>query len=102
MEGFPPIQGHFCSDGGHGGLTLIQDDIDTGNAQPIETRPCRLPLANQASADSAVEEMPALSSNSPWASGVVMVNKKRSQKIRFCVDDRPLNSAIKKDLYLLP
>ncbi|KAI3375969.1 hypothetical protein L3Q82_016500 [Scortum barcoo] len=41
-------------------------------------------------------------SDSPWASGVVMVNKKKSTKMRFCVDCRPLNSVTKKDSYPLP
>ncbi|KAL7841975.1 hypothetical protein SRHO_G00236640 [Serrasalmus rhombeus] len=41
-------------------------------------------------------------SESPWASGVVMVNKKKSQKMRFCVDYRPLNSVTKKGSYPLP
>lgn len=31
-------------------------------------------------------------SDSPWASVVVMVNKKWSPKMRFCVDNRPLNN----------
>lgn len=40
------------------GLTdLVQHDIDTGDARPIKTRPRRLPLAHQAAADSAIEEM---------------------------------------------
>lgn len=41
-------------------------------------------------------------SESPWASGVVMVNKKKSQRMRFCADYRPLNSVTKKDSYPLP
>lgn len=40
------------------GLThLVQHDIDTGDARPIKTRPRRLPLAHQAAADGAIEEM---------------------------------------------
>lgn len=89
------------------GLThLVQHDIDTGDARPIKTRPRRLPLAHQAAADSAIGEMLRAGiiepSDSPWASGVVMVNKKRSTKMRFCVDYRPLNSVTKKDSYPLP
>ncbi|KAI3360686.1 hypothetical protein L3Q82_002556 [Scortum barcoo] len=89
------------------GLThLVQHEIDTGDAQPIKTCPRCLPLAHQAAADSAIDEMLKAGiiepSDSPWASGVVMVNKKKSTKMRFCVDYRPLNSVTKKDSYPLP
>lgn len=89
------------------GLThLVQHDIDTGDARPIKTRPRHLPLAHQAATDNVISEMLRAGisepSDSPWASGVVMVNKKKSLKIRFCVDYRPLNSVSKRDLYPLP
>ena len=89
------------------GLThLGQHEIDTGDARPVKTRPRRLPLAHQTAADSAIDEMLSAGiiepSDSPWASGVVMVNKKKSSKMRFCVDYRPLNSVTKKDSYPLP
>ena len=89
------------------GLThLVQHEIDTGDAQPIKTRPRRLPLAHQSAADDAIDEMLEAGiiepSDSPWASGVVMVNKKKSPKMRFCVDYRPLNSVTRKDSYPLP
>ncbi|KAL7865827.1 hypothetical protein SRHO_G00110740 [Serrasalmus rhombeus] len=97
----------FALTEGKVGLThLLQHEIDTGDAKPIKTRPRRLPLEHQAAADSAIEEMLRAGiiepSDSPWASGVVMVNKKKSQKMRFCVDYRPLNSVTKKDSYPLP
>ncbi|CAI5690254.1 unnamed protein product [Oreochromis niloticus] len=41
-------------------------------------------------------------SDSPWASAVVMVPKKNSPRMRFCVDYRPLNKVTKKDSYPLP
>ncbi|RVE62229.1 hypothetical protein OJAV_G00155100 [Oryzias javanicus] len=89
------------------GLThLVQHEIDTGDARPIKTRPRRLPLAHQVAADSAIEEMLRGGiiepSDSPWASGVVMVKKKKGPKMRFCVDYRPLNGVTKKDSYPLP
>ena len=40
-------------------------------------------------------------SSSPWASPVVLVNKKNGKK-RFCVDYQKLNNVTKKDQYPLP
>ncbi|CAI5687756.1 unnamed protein product [Oreochromis niloticus] len=41
-------------------------------------------------------------SDSPWASAVVMVPKKNSPRMHFCMDYRPLNKVTKKDSYPLP
>lgn len=72
------------------GLThLVQHKFDTGDARPIKTHPRRLPLAHQAAADSVINEMLTAGiiepSDSPWASEVVTVNKKKNQRMRFCV-----------------
>ena len=40
-------------------------------------------------------------SNSPWASAVVLVQKKDG-KLRFCIDFRKLNAQTVKDVYNLP
>ena len=40
-------------------------------------------------------------SKSPWASPVVIVDKKGGQ-LRMCVDFRPLNKVTKADAYSLP
>ena len=64
------------------GLThLVQHEIDTRDARTIKTRPRRLPMAHREAANRAVEEMQRDGiielSDSPWASGVVMVFRKR-------------------------
>ena len=64
------------------GLThLVQHEIDTRDARPIKTRPQRVPMAHREAANRAVEEMQRDGiielSDSPWASGVVMVFRKR-------------------------
>lgn len=41
-------------------------------------------------------------SSSPWASPVVLVKKKNSDKYRFCVDYGILNSRTERDSYPLP
>ena len=89
------------------GLThLVQHEIDTRDARTIKTRPRRLPMAHREAANRAVEERQRDGvielSDSPWASGVVTVSKKRSTRMRFCLDYRPLNSVTRKDSYPLP
>ncbi|XP_030595635.1 uncharacterized protein K02A2.6-like, partial [Archocentrus centrarchus] len=89
------------------GLThLVEHVIDTGDARPVKMRPRRLPLAHQEAADQELREMLKMGiiepSESPWASAVVMVPKKNSPRMRFCLDYRPLNKVTKKDSYPLP
>ncbi|XP_039453944.1 LOW QUALITY PROTEIN: uncharacterized protein LOC120432803 [Oreochromis aureus] len=84
--------------------SLVQHDIDTGDAQPICLRPRRLPLPSVA-AEQKVREMAEAGiiepSNSPWAAPAVLVRKKDGTW-RFCVDYRLLNSVTRKDSYPLP
>lgn len=81
------------------GLTLlVQHKIDTGDAKPIKMCTHRLSLAHQEAAGAEQSRR----CSGPRTSGVVMVSKKWSPKMRFWVHLRLLNSVTKKDLYSLP
>ncbi len=89
-----------------GRTDLIQHHIETGDTLPIRMRPRRLPLARQAAANKALQEMQQAGliepSTSSWASSVVMAPKKTQVDWQFCVDFRPLNKVTRKDPYPLP
>ena len=59
---------------------LVKHQIDTGEARPIRQPPRRLPIAKQAVEQVEVSKMldrgVIKSSNSPWASPVVLVTKR--------------------------
>ncbi|TPX30033.1 hypothetical protein SmJEL517_g06288, partial [Synchytrium microbalum] len=80
-------------------------EIDTGDAQPVRSRPYRAPFNRQQYIDNRVQELLknkiAQESRSPWASPIVLANKKDGS-LRFCVDYRKLNSLTKRDSYPLP
>jgi len=82
----------FCS--------ILQHDIDTGDAHPIHQAPRKPPLAAREAEDEILNEMlktgviePSMSS---WASPVCLVRKK-DNTFRFCVDYRRVNAVSKKD-----
>ena len=85
--------------------SLVQHDIDTGDARPIRLRPRRLPLAKRAAAEQQIKEMADAGiiepSSSPWTAPAVLV-KKKDDTWRFCVDYRRLNDVTRKDAYPLP
>ena len=92
-------------DGELGHTTLVQHEIDTGNHQPIKQPPRRLPQAQREIADKEVEKMLSKgfieTSDSPWASPIVLVAKKDGST-RFCIDYRRLNDVTRKDSFPLP
>jgi len=64
-------------DGVKGRSNIVRHKIDTGDAKPIRQPPRRLPLAKREEAGRILKEMSAEgvieTSNSPWASPVVLV-----------------------------
>lgn len=87
----------FCS--------ILQYDIDTGDARPVKQSPRRPPLAATAAEDQILDEMLETGviepSCSPWASPVRLVKKKEGT-YRFCVDYRRVNAVSKKDAFPIP
>ena len=80
--------------------------IETEGA-PIKRRPYRLPLKKREVLNELIDELleqgVIVPSSSPWASPVVLVEKKDpSDRMRFCIDFTKLNSVTKKDAYPIP
>ena len=74
---------------------------------PVRRRPYRVPLAKRKALDDQLEDLLNQGiiepSSSPWASPVVMVQKKDPQAApRFTVDYTALNKQLKKDAYPIP
>ena len=88
------------------GLTsLTEHAIDVGNHKPIKQPSRRVPVAFAAEEENILKQMEQQGiirpSTSPWASTIVLVRKK-SGKIRPCVDYRRLNAVTVKDAFPLP
>ena len=95
----------FSLDGERRETDLIELEIDTGNAAPRRQPPHRVPFAVTKEIAKQLKEMQAGNviqpSNSPWASPIVLVQKKDGT-LRFCIDYRNLNSVTKLDKFPLP
>jgi len=87
----------FCS--------LVEHDIDTGDAKPIRQPPRRPSLASGKAEDDLIDNMLRAGvielSESPWASPVCLV-KKPDGTYRFCVDYRRVNAMSKQDAFPMP
>lgn len=84
---------------------LVRHRIDTGDNPPFKQPLRRHPMAHWPLIDKHVEEMLANDiiepTASPWASNIVLIRKKTGD-MRFCVDYRRLNDVTRKDSYPLP
>ena len=84
---------------------LVEAKIDTGDHPPIKQRPYRLPFSQRELVLEHIDKMLKAGiispSQSPWASPIVIVDKKDGSK-RFCVDLRALNRITKKNSHPLP
>ena len=84
---------------------LVKAKIDTGDHPPIKQAPYRLPFSQRQMVQEHIDAMLKAGvispSQSPWASPIVIVDKKDGSK-RFCVDLRALNRITKKNSYPLP
>jgi len=99
------FQDVFSCGGEIGHCTIVEHDIDTGDAAPIKQAPRRLGFHQQQTADKCIREMTEQDvieqSDSPWASPIVILLKKDG-KPRFAIDFRRLNEVTRKDAYPLP
>ena len=84
---------------------VINHKILTGDAPPVAQPPYRMnPVKREFLKKEIVkmeEQRIIRKSSSPWASPVVIVEKKGGDK-RLCIDYRKLNSITKADAYPLP
>lgn len=87
-------------------VPFMRHRIDTGSAEPIRSKPYRVSLAEQKIIQDLIDEMLEAGiirpSRSYWASPVVLVKKKGTTELRFCVDYRKVNKVTKVDPYPIP
>lgn len=88
---------------GHTSVTEMKIELDT--ADPVVYRPYRMSHTEKGMVRNMIQEMIdsdiIRESSSPYASPIIMVQKKTGDK-RLCVDYRALNRKTKKDHYPIP
>ena len=88
-----------------GRTTKLKHNIDTGFSSPIRQAVRRIPPHRKEEVSALLEDMLKKDiiqpSCSPWASPVVLVQKKDGTT-RFCIDYRKLNKVTRKYAYPLP
>ncbi|CAB4042449.1 Hypothetical predicted protein, partial [Paramuricea clavata] len=88
-----------------GQTNIAHHKIDTGDNPPIRQRARRMPYAFREESNKQIEDMLGkgiISPNtSPWASPIVLVRKK-SGELRFCIDYHRLNQITRNDAHPLP
>jgi len=94
-----PMDMGYCS--------VLQHDIDTGDAEPIRQPPRRPPLSARQAEGDILNEMLKTGviepSNSPWSSPVcICMVRKKDGSYRYCVDYRRMNSVTIKDAFPMP
>ena len=100
LQEFPEVTGTTL-----GRTTVTEHTVDVGDTPPIRQHPYRVPLAMRETVKKEIDKMLELGaiqpSSSPWASPVVLVEKKDGD-VRFCVDYRKLNQVARFDAYPMP
>ncbi|XP_046972455.1 uncharacterized protein LOC124539202 [Vanessa cardui] len=91
--------------GPEGFTNLTEMTIELDDAEPVVYRPYRMSYADRTLVRNMIQEMVdhgiIRESNSPYASPILLVQKKTGDK-RLCVDYRALNRKTKKEHYPLP
>ena len=94
-----------CDDHDLGRTGILKHSIDTRNTIPICQQVRRMPLPAKEKVRQLLKDMMEKKmispSKSPWASPIVMVQKKDGST-RFCVDYRKVNEVTRKDAYPIP